>query len=79
MAPLSDPIGITSQTAVLTYRLGDGIFTNIFPNSGVIMGILEIGEIPYDKWVRFMFPLSIIFMFLACLLLIPPAILLFWH
>jgi uncharacterized ion transporter superfamily protein YfcC len=75
MAPLSDLIGITRQTAVLAYQLGDGLFTNIFPTSGVTMGILAIGKIPYDKWLRFMLPLSLIFMILACLLLIPPVLL----
>ncbi len=79
MAPLSDLIGISRQTAVLAYQLGDGLFTNIFPTSGVTMGILAIGKIPYDKWLRFMMPLSLIFLLLACLLLIPPVLLFVWH
>ena len=79
MSPLSDLIGITRQTAVLAYQLGDGLFTNIFPTSGVTMGILAIGQIPYDKWLRFMLPLSLIFLILGCLLLIPPVLLFMWH
>jgi uncharacterized ion transporter superfamily protein YfcC len=79
MAPLSDLIGITRQTAVLAYQLGDGLFTNIFPTSGVTMGILAIGKIPYDKWLRFMLPLSLIFLLLGCLLLIPPVLFFAWH
>lgn len=79
MSPLSDLIGITRQTAVLAYQLGDGLFTNIFPTSGVTMGILAIGNIPYDKWIRFMLPLSLIFLIMGCLLLIPPVLLFEWH
>jgi len=79
MAPLSDLIGITRQTAVLAYQLGDGLFTNIFPTSGVTMGILAIGKIPYDKWLKFMYPLSIAFLVIACLLLIPPVVMFVWH
>jgi uncharacterized ion transporter superfamily protein YfcC len=79
MAPLSDLIGITRQTAVLAYQLGDGLFTNIYPTSGVTMGILAIGKIPYDKWLRFMAPLSVIFLVLALLLLIPPVLFFVWH
>jgi uncharacterized ion transporter superfamily protein YfcC len=75
MSPLSDLIGITRQTAVLAYQLGDGLFTNIFPTSGVTMGVLAIGKIPYDKWVRFMLPLSAVLLILGCLLLIPPVLL----
>lgn len=79
MAPLSDLIGITRQTAVLAYQLGDGLFTNIYPTSGVTMGILAIGKIPYDKWLKFMYPLSIAFFIIACLLLIPPVVMFVWH
>ena len=79
MAPLADLIGITRQTAVLAFQLGDGLFTNIFPTSGVTMGVLAIANIPYDKWVRFMLPLSVIFLILGCLLLIPPVLLFTYH
>ena len=79
MAPLADLIGITRQTAVLAFQLGDGLFTNIFPTSGVTMGVLAIAKIPYDKWVRFMLPLSVIFLILGCLLLIPPVLLFIYH
>jgi uncharacterized ion transporter superfamily protein YfcC len=79
MAPLSDLMGITRQTAVLAYQLGDGLFTNIFPTSGVTMGILAIGKIPYDKWLKFMYPLSIAFLIAAFLLLIPPVLIFVWN
>jgi len=79
MAPLADLIGITRQTAVLAFQLGDGLFTNIFPTSGVTMGVLAIANIPYDKWVRFMIPLSVIFLILGCLLLIPPVLFFTYH
>ena len=79
MAPLADLIGITRQTAVLAFQLGDGLFTNIFPTSGVTMGILAIGNIPYDKWIKFMLPLSLIFLLLGCLLLIPPVLFFAYH
>ncbi len=74
MAPLADLIGITRQTAVLAFQLGDGLFTNIFPTSGVTMGVLAIANIPYDKWIKFMLPLTIIFLIVGCLLLIPPVL-----
>ena len=79
MAPLADLIGITRQTAVLAFQLGDGLFTNIFPTSGVTMGVLAIANVPYDKWVRFMLPLSVIFLILGCLLLVAPVLLFAYH
>ena len=34
MAPLSDMIGVTRQTAVLAYQFGDGMSNIIFPTVG---------------------------------------------
>jgi uncharacterized ion transporter superfamily protein YfcC len=75
MAPLSDLVGITRQTAVLCFQMGDGIFNMIIPTSGVTMGVLSISKIPYSKWFRWLLPLIIIFTLLAFLFLIPPVLL----
>jgi uncharacterized ion transporter superfamily protein YfcC len=75
MAPLSDLVGVSRQTAVLAFQLGDGIFNMIIPTSGVTMGVLSISKIPYQVWVRWLYPFIIILMILSALLLIPPIIL----
>lgn len=74
MAPLSDLMGVTRQTAVLCFQMGDGIFNMIIPTSGVTMGVLSIAKIPYNKWVKWLFPLILIFVLLVLLLLVPPVI-----
>ena len=74
MAPLSDLMGITRQTAILCFQMGDGIFNMIIPTSGVTMGVLSIAKIPYNKWVKWLYPLIIIFVIFVLLLLIPPVI-----
>ena len=58
MGPLSDLLGITRQTAVLAYQLGDGLSNLIIPTSGVTMGVLAIARIEYDRWFRWMGPLT---------------------
>lgn len=56
MAPLADLVGVSRQVAVLAYQFGDG-FTNILvPTNAVIVGILAMAAIPYDRWVRFVMP-----------------------
>lgn len=57
MAPLADMVGVTRQTSVLAYNLGDGISNSIFPTSGVLMAGLSIAKIPYEKWLKFSWPL----------------------
>lgn len=60
MVPLADAAGITRQTATLAFQLGDA-FTNIlFPTSGEILAALAICRVPFNKWVKFLFPLFII-------------------
>jgi uncharacterized ion transporter superfamily protein YfcC len=72
MAPLSDLIGVTRQTAVLAYQFGDGFSNMIIPTSGVTMAVLGLGKIPWERWARWILPLEIIFAILGLLLLIPP-------
>jgi len=60
MAPLADMIGLTRQTAVLAYQLGDGISNSLWPTSGVLMAGLSIAKIPYEKWLKFAVPLIIL-------------------
>lgn len=77
MAPLSDLLAVTRQTAVLAFQLGDGFTNLIIPTSGVTMGVLGMARIPYEKWFVWMLPLQIIFVLLGLLLLIPP-VLMYW-
>jgi len=74
MAPLSDLVGVSRQTAVLAFQLGDGIFNMIIPTSGVTMGALSIAKIPYQLWFKWLLPLILILMILAMILMIPPTI-----
>ena len=59
MAPLADLVGVSRQVAVLAYQFGDG-FTNILvPTNAVLVGILAMAAIPYDRWVKFILPFMI--------------------
>lgn len=60
LAPLSDLVGVTRQTAVLAYQFGDGI-SNIFtPTSGYFMAGLALAKIPWDKWAKWFLPLLLL-------------------
>lgn len=65
MAPLSDIIGVTRQTAVLAYQLGDGIGNILYPTSGYFMATLAIAGVPWQKWVKFFFPLFCVWVLIA--------------
>jgi uncharacterized ion transporter superfamily protein YfcC len=59
MAPLADLVGVSRQVAVLAYQFGDG-FTNILvPTNAVLVGILTMAAIPYERWLRFVLPFMV--------------------
>ena len=74
LAPLADLIGVTRQTAVLAFQMGDGFTNMIIPTSGVTMGVLGMAKIPWQKWATWLLPMQVFFFLLALLLLIPPVI-----
>ncbi len=71
MAPFSDLINLSRQATVMAFQFGDGFTNMITPTSGVLIGVLGVAKIPYDKWVRWVWPLILILMILGFLLLIP--------
>ncbi|KOS71708.1 C4-dicarboxylate ABC transporter permease [Lysinibacillus contaminans] len=70
MAPLADLVGVTRQTAVLAFQLGDGISNAIFPTSGTLLAGLAVAGIPYTKWIKWVLPLVFIQIVIAILFLI---------
>jgi len=65
MAPLADVLGLTRQSSVFAFTCGDGFSNLIIPTSGVLMAMLSIAKIPYQKWLRFVLPLFIQLIVLA--------------
>lgn len=59
MVPLSDLLGVTRQTAVLAFISGDGFSNMIIPTNGVLMAMLGIAGVPFEKWFRFVYRLFI--------------------
>ena len=70
MAPLADMLGVTRQTAVLAFQLGDA-FTNVMaPTGGEILAALAICKVPFSKWAKFLLPLFAIWWVVAFIFLI---------
>lgn len=59
MAPIGDLVGVSRQISVLAFQFGDGLMNMIVPTNPVLMGILGLAGIPFEKWFRFIFPLVI--------------------
>ncbi len=59
MAPLADLVNMERQVAVLAFQFGDGFSNIIIPTQYVLVGILAMAGIPYDRWVRFVWPFMV--------------------
>ncbi len=69
MVPLADLLGISRQTTVLAFTSGDGFSNMIIPTSGILMAILGISQVPYEKWFRFILPLFLLLGLIAAIFL----------
>ena len=71
MSQFSDLIGVSRQATVMAFQFGDGFTNMITPTSGVLIGVLGVAKIPYEKWVKWITPFMIVLILLGALLLIP--------
>ena len=71
MAPFSDMIGISRQATVLAFQFGDGFTNMITPCSGVLMAVLSVAKIPYEKWVKWIWKFILFLIAVGFLLLLP--------
>lgn len=71
MAPFSDIIGVSRQATVLAFQFGDGFTNMITPCSGVLMAVLSVARIPYERWFRWIWKFILFLILVGFLLLLP--------
>ncbi len=60
MAPLADFAGVQRDLVVTAYQSASGLVNLVNPTFAVVMGGLALGKVPYERWLRFMWPLLVI-------------------
>ena len=70
MIPLSDLLGVTRQTCILSFNFGDGFCNYILPTSTALMGILGAADVPYDRWMRFMWKVFLVWLAVGAVLVV---------
>ena len=71
MAPFADMINVSRQATVLAFQFGDGFTNMITPCSGVLMAVLSVAKIPYEKWVKWAWKFILLMVVVGFLLLLP--------
>lgn len=69
MAPLADTVGLSREIVVTAYNWGQGWMSFITP-TGLILATLELVDVTYDKWLKFILPLMGIIGVFAILMLV---------
>lgn len=58
LAPLAESIGGANAVVytITAFSAASGILNLITPTSGVVMGGLQLGRVPYDRWIKHILP-----------------------
>ena len=70
MLPVAEIIGMSPETAILALNYGDGFTNIIFPHSAALMAFLVLSDVPYQKWLKFIWKLILIWYLIGSVLLI---------
>jgi uncharacterized ion transporter superfamily protein YfcC len=57
LGPIAQLNGVTGQTTVLAFLLGNGLMNMLSPTSGMLLAYLATGTVGYGAWARFILPL----------------------
>ena len=60
LAPVADFAGVKRELVVTAFATASGVVNLITPTSAVVMGGLAIGRVPYERWLRFIWPLLVV-------------------
>ncbi len=60
LLPVGEVLGLTRQTTILAYQIGDGVTNLVNPALGGLVAMLSLCRAPFDRWLRFIFPLFLI-------------------
>ncbi|MEM9547349.1 MAG: TIGR00366 family protein [Bacteroidota bacterium] len=57
MLPLGEVLGLTNQTTILAFQIGDGVTNLVNPSLGGLIAMLAMCRVPLDRWIRFILPI----------------------
>ncbi|MCL2532402.1 MAG: hypothetical protein FWE40_09695 [Oscillospiraceae bacterium] len=60
MLPLGQIVGVSDQITILSFQIGDGAASILYPSVPVLVAFLAYAKVPIGRWWRFYFPLWLI-------------------
>lgn len=65
LAPIAHLAGVSGQTSVLAFILGNGLTNMITPTSGMLLAYLAAARVGFGEWMRFITPLFLLLLLLS--------------
>lgn len=65
MIPLGEVLGLTRQTTILAFQIGDGVTNLVNPTLGGLIAMLSMCRVPLNRWFKFILPLVMIILVLS--------------
>ena len=70
MIPLGEVLGLTRQSSILAFQIGDGVTNLVNPTLGGLIAMLTMCRVPLDRWLRFIFPIVVSVLLLSWVVLV---------
>ncbi len=70
MIPLGEVLGLTRQSTILAFQIGDGVTNLVNPTLGGLIAMLSMCRVPLDRWLRFISPIVVSVLLLSWVVLI---------
>lgn len=71
IAPLSDFVGVGRDIAITAFQSANGLVNLLTPTSGVLMGALALGRVPYDRYIKHIWKLiALLFIVISAILVL---------
>ena len=64
LVPVSDLLGLSRQVTILAYQYGNGVLV-FLPTVGALMAMLAGAQVPYERWLKFAVPMSLLLFLIA--------------
>jgi uncharacterized ion transporter superfamily protein YfcC len=69
LAPVAQLSGVSGQTTVLAFILGNGLTNMVTPTSGMLLAYLAAARVDFGQWIRFIAPLFGVLLLLSAVAL----------
>ena len=70
MIPTGELLGLTRQTTILAFQVGDGVSNLMNPALGGLIAMLSLCRVTFDRWLKFILPVMGVILLISWLYLL---------